>query len=46
MDNTLLPGVYGSLRAVSQVQFTQDVADMAFDCVLADHQLFADIPIV
>lgn len=37
--NTLLPGVNGSLRPVCQVQFAQDVADMSFNCVLANHQL-------
>jgi hypothetical protein len=37
-NNTLLPGVDGSLRPVSKVQFTQDVADVSFDSVLADHQ--------
>ncbi len=36
-NNTLLPGINGSLRPVCQVQFAQDVADMSFNCVLANH---------
>ena len=38
-DNALLPGVHGGLGAVSKVQLAQDVADMSFDGVIADHQL-------
>lgn len=43
--NTLLPGENGSLRPVSEVQFAQDVADMPFDCVLANYQLPGNVAV-
>ena len=37
-DDAFLPGINGGLGAVGQMQLAQDVADMSFDGVIADHQ--------
>jgi hypothetical protein len=34
LNNTFFPGKNGRLRAISQVQFTQDIADMPLDRML------------
>lgn len=43
--NPFLPGIRGCLRAVNQVQFTENITDMPLDRAHADHQLLSD-PIV
>jgi hypothetical protein len=41
----MFEGVDYGLRAVSQVQFGEDVAHMRFNGLLADHERFGDFPI-
>jgi hypothetical protein len=38
-------GVDGCLRTVFQVQFTQDIADMGLDSLLADDESLGDFPV-
>jgi len=40
--DSLLPGVHSGLSAIDQVQFPQDIADMAFDSTKTDDQFFSD----
>ena len=42
VHDAFLPGIDGSLGAVEQVQFAQDVADVPFDRVLGDDQFFGN----
>ena len=38
--NPLLPGVNCCLGAIGQMQFAQNITDMAFDRANTDHQIF------
>ena len=43
LDNSFLPRVGSCLRAISQVQFTENIAYMSLDGAHADHQLFSNL---
>lgn len=43
LDDAFLPGVNSYLGSVSKVQLAEDVANVAFDGVLADDQFLSDL---
>lgn len=42
---TFAPGIHSGLGVIGQMQFAKDVADMALDRILADHELGHDVGI-
>ena len=38
-----LPGIHGGLRAIIEVEFFQDVANMGFDRALANNKIFGNL---
>ena len=40
--DAFLPGINGSLSAISEMQFTQDIADMPLDRTNADDKVFSN----
>ena len=40
-----LPGIYSHLRAVSEMQLAQNIADMTFHRIFADNQFLGDLAV-